>query len=98
MIWTTTRSPAGGAGAIETPTPGAVPDFIPVVGRYRTTATRRHSFHCGMNAADTLAWATLRVMFDGHPCLGDPAPSPLHQLERVPPSFLWRHLRDAVTP
>ncbi len=38
--------------------------FIPVVGRYRTTATWRLSFHCGMNAADTLAWqgaSSLRV-------------------------------------
>src|SRR6266851_86543 len=33
LIWTTTRSRAGGAGAIETPTPGAVSDFVPVVGR-----------------------------------------------------------------
>jgi len=41
LIWRTTRSRTGGAGAIETPTPGAVPDFIPVVGRYRTTATWR---------------------------------------------------------
>src|SRR5216684_3729946 len=44
--------------------PGAVPDFIPVVGRYRTTATWRLSFHCGMNAADTSAWqgaSSLRV-------------------------------------
>ncbi len=36
-------------------------------------------------------------MFNGHPCLGDPAPSPLHQLERVPRSFLWRHLRKRVS-
>src|SRR6266481_3409849 len=56
LIWRTTRSRAGGAGAIETPMPGAVPDFIPVVGRYRTIATWRLSFHCGMNAADTSAW------------------------------------------
>src|SRR5216684_6120876 len=28
----------------------------PVVGRYRTIATWRLSFHCGMNAADTSAW------------------------------------------
>src|SRR5216684_7335460 len=59
--WTTTRSRAGGAGAIETPTPGAVPDFIPVVWRYRTTATWRLSFHCGMNAADTSAWRGIRI-------------------------------------
>src|SRR6266571_2312044 len=39
LIWRTRRSRTGGAGAIETPTPGAVPDFIPVVGRYCTTAT-----------------------------------------------------------
>src|SRR5258708_1149972 len=44
LIWRTTRSRTGGAGAIETPTPGAVPDFIPVVGRYHTTATWRLSF------------------------------------------------------
>src|SRR6266702_8792875 len=64
LIWRTTRSRTGGAGAIETPTPGAVRDFIPVVGRYRTTATWRLSFHCGMNAADTAAWqgaSSLRV-------------------------------------
>src|SRR3989442_3112478 len=36
LIWRTTRSRAGGAGAIETPMPGAVPDFIPVLWRYRT--------------------------------------------------------------
>src|SRR5216684_770695 len=28
----------------------------PVVGRYRTIATWRLSFHCGMNAADASAW------------------------------------------
>jgi len=28
-VWTTTRSRAGGAGAIETPTPGAVLGFYP---------------------------------------------------------------------
>src|SRR5712691_9350622 len=61
LIWRTTRSRTGGAGAIETPTPGAVPDFIPVVGRYRTTATWRLSFHCGMNAADTSAWRGIRI-------------------------------------
>src|SRR6266699_412936 len=61
LIWRSTRSRTGGAGAIETPTPGAVPDFIPVVGRYRTTATRRHSFHCGMNAADTSAYRGIRI-------------------------------------
>src|SRR5712691_5627875 len=64
LIWRTTRSRTGGAGAIETPTPGAVPDFIPVVGRYRATATWRLSFHSGMNAADTSAWqgaSSLRV-------------------------------------
>src|SRR6266567_9079615 len=61
LIWRTTRSRAGGAGAIETPMPGAVPDFIPVVGRYRTTATWRLSFHCGMNAADTSAWRGIRI-------------------------------------
>src|SRR5713101_9771790 len=44
--------------------PSTVPDFIPVVGRYRTIATWRLSFHCGMNAADTSAWqgaSSLRV-------------------------------------
>ncbi len=61
LIWRTTRSRTGGAGAIETPTPGAVPDFIPVVGRYRTTATWRLSFHSGMNAADTSAWRGIRI-------------------------------------
>ena len=29
LIWRTTRSRTGGAGAIETPTPGAVPGFCP---------------------------------------------------------------------
>src|SRR6266702_6830090 len=55
------RSRTGGAGAIETPTPGAVPDFIPVVGRYRTPATWRLSFHCGMNAAETSACRGIRI-------------------------------------
>src|SRR6266567_6051589 len=59
LIWRTTRSRAGGAGAIETPMPGAVPDFIPVVGRYRTTATLaptwRHSFHSGMESGGVSA-------------------------------------------
>src|SRR5947208_9743595 len=41
LIWRTTRSRTGGAGAIETPTLGAVPDFVPVVGRCRTKP--RHS-------------------------------------------------------
>src|SRR5712691_9483064 len=62
LIWRTTRSRAGGAGAIETPMPGAVPDFIPVVGRYRTTATWRLSFHCGMNAAETSACRGIRIL------------------------------------
>jgi hypothetical protein len=35
--------------------------FYPVVGRYRTTATWRLSFHCGMNAADTSAWRGIRI-------------------------------------
>src|SRR6266571_4567125 len=61
LIWRSTRSRTGGAGAIETPTPGAVPDFIPVVGRYRTTATWRLSFHCGRMPP------TLRL---GRACIG----------------------------
>src|SRR5713101_2240766 len=134
LIWRTTRSRAGGAGAIETPTPGAVPDFIPVVGRYRTTATWRLSFHCGMNAADTSAWRGIRIgcghlgltrfghhrdpgrvrrggcerglilgfglwrglMLDGLPVLGQPLPSPLNQIQRVPRPLVRRHLRDPV--
>jgi len=36
------------------------------------------------------------LTLDRHPILGEPAPDPLHQLERVPRSFLWRHLRDPV--
>src|SRR6266700_1052891 len=51
LIWTTTRSRAGGAGAIETPTPGAVPGFVPVVG----SAPPRYSLlHGGIHS--TVEW------------------------------------------
>src|SRR6266480_451654 len=43
QIWRTTRSRTGGAGAIETPTPGAVPDLSRSLG---ATAPPRHgAFH-----------------------------------------------------
>src|SRR6266849_4066333 len=76
-VYTTTRSRAGGAGAIETPLPGAietpmpgaVPDFIPVVGRYRTIATWRLSFHCGMKPRRLIAVTNqpMRVMLGLQP-------------------------------
>ena len=51
LIWRTTRSRTGGAGAIETLTLGAVPDFIPVVGRCRTTrySLLHSAFHSTWN-------------------------------------------------
>ncbi len=93
LIWRTTRSRTGGAGAIETPTPGAVPDFIPVVGRYRTTATWRLSFHCGMNAADTSAWRGIRIGCASAPRLDAVRTSPRScQATITRPHGSWRHL------
>ncbi len=92
LIWRTTRSRAGGAGAIETPTPGAVPDFIPVVGRYRTTATWRLSFHCGMNAADTSAWRGIRIG-----CVSAPRLDAVRTSPRSWPGTM-RRLRTGTNP
>src|SRR5712671_3474279 len=92
LIWRTTRSRTGGAGAIETPTPGAVPGFIPVVGRYRTTATWRLSFHCGMNAADTSAWRGIRIG-----CVSAPRRDAVRTSPRSWPGAM-RRLRTGTNP
>src|SRR5712692_6344369 len=61
LIWRTTRSRTGGAGAIETPTPGAVPGCCP--GRWALAHHRDMApfIPHGMNAADTSAWRGIRI-------------------------------------
>ncbi len=48
---------AGGASRAANPTPGAAPDLVPLVGRYRTVVTDPHRDHVTLSIARSVAGA-----------------------------------------
>ncbi len=92
LIWRTTRSRTGGAGAIETPTPGAVPGCCP--GRWALAHHRDMApfIPRGMNAADTSAWRGIRIG-----CVSAPRLDAVRTSSRSWPGTM-RRLRTGTNP